>query len=242
MGVGWNEVNFTSREVCDIRTSSAKAVTLLGLLLSEIEAKRRRMSRDGEVDFHCIGLGHPKAEFLRLFAHLIVIHREAGRENGGVHSVHGCATETVLFREGGQGCRCGEGGDAKDEVVLCADVTLERECIALRVDTFRWKVEVAAAGHGVRVKGDGRETEFLHDSGAERIEKAVVGVVLDEEGAIREERVVFHVCRILKVDEDGDALSAFWMKHGVKETLEVKLGKGSSAVGVFEMGHRGLDG
>jgi hypothetical protein len=70
----------------------------------------------------------------------------------------------------------------------------------------------------------------------------VVGVVLNEEGAIREERVVFHVGCILKVDEDGDALSSLWMEHGVKKALEVKLGKGSSAVGVFEMGHGGLDG
>ena len=126
--------------------------------------------------------------------------------------------------------------------MLCADVTLERECIALRVDTFSGEVEVAAARHGVGVEIDGREGEFLHDSSAERIEKAVVGVVLDEESAIREECVVFHVCRILKVDEDGDALSSFRVEHGVKKSLEVKLGKGSSTVGVFEMGHGGLDG
>ena len=38
-GVGRNEVNFTSREVCDVRAASAKPVALLSFLLPEFEAK-----------------------------------------------------------------------------------------------------------------------------------------------------------------------------------------------------------
>ena len=126
--------------------------------------------------------------------------------------------------------------------MLCADILLERERIAVRVNAIRWEVEIAPSGDGVSVKRDRLETEFLHHACAEGVEETVVSVVLNEEGPLGEERVILHVGGVLKVDEDGDALSSFGMENGVEETLEVELREGSSAVGVFEMCHGGLDG
>ncbi len=84
-----------------------------------------------------------------MLAHLVIIHCETCREDGGVHAMHGGASEAILFCESGQWRGGGEGGDAEDEIVFCTDIFLERERTTIRINAFTGEVEIASSGHCV---------------------------------------------------------------------------------------------
>lgn len=123
-----------------------------------------------------------------------------------------------------------------------ADVLLEREGLTCGVHAFLGEIEVASPGDLVGEERDRLESEVLHHPCSERVVELVEGVVLDEECAVGEEREILHILWVVKVDQDGDPLSAFRMEDRSQEASDVEVREGPTTVSVFQMGHGGLNG
>ena len=65
-GAGWHVINFTGRQICDIRTAATEAMAFLRLLPAEIEMKTELLPAVGEVDLDPIGASHTKAQLFRV--------------------------------------------------------------------------------------------------------------------------------------------------------------------------------
>ena len=100
---GGDEINLACREVGDIGfIAPAESVTFLSLLPAEFHTERVSFSGVEEIDLHPIRLRHAEPHFFRIDADIVVTDREAGSEDGGVHSMQGGAAEFVLLRERGE--------------------------------------------------------------------------------------------------------------------------------------------
>ena len=75
MGIGRNKIDFTRGQVGHIwGLAAAKAVGLLGFLLSKFEMNGAGFASDFIIDFNPIRFGEPEPEFFRLLTDLVVIH------------------------------------------------------------------------------------------------------------------------------------------------------------------------
>ena len=100
---GGDEINLARREVGDIGfITSAESVAFLSLLPAKFQAERVSFSGVEEIDLHPIRLRHAEAHFFSIDADIVVTDREAGAEDGGVHSMQSGAAEFVLLRERGE--------------------------------------------------------------------------------------------------------------------------------------------
>ena len=99
-------------------------MAFLCLLLVEFEVECVGLTAVEKVDFDPVGFGHAEAHFFSVHADVVIADGEAGAENGRIDAMQGRATETVLFREGGEGSGGRVGRDAKNDVVVGIDILL----------------------------------------------------------------------------------------------------------------------
>ena len=85
------------------------------------------------------------------------------------------------------------------------------------------EIEIATAGDLV-----GKELAAFEAKLAilQALVKNFVGVLLDGELGILEEREVLHFAGIFEIDEDGDAFTAFGLENGGEQALEAERREG----------------
>ena len=182
LGAGGNEVDFAGGEIGHIGLfTAAEAVAFLGFLAIAEESEGAAPVLDGEIDLEEVGPGQREAQFLRLTADVIVVHRQPGAEDDRVETVQGGAAKAELFGQRGQGRGGGVGGDAEDDVEVRIDVGGEAERATGGGPGGVGQVQVAAAGDGVGEEIAAAQIEFGEDALFEALVEDVVGVPLDGE-------------------------------------------------------------
>ena len=200
-------------------------MALLRLLLAALEPECVCVVAELEVDLKEVGAGQSEAQFLRVAAHLVVVHGQATSENDVVHAVKCCAAKTVMLGQGSQRRGGGVSRDAEDDVEVWINIPLETPFGSVWCDGVVGQIEVAAAGFLVGEQIAAGQAKFGHYSAVQPFVKSVVRMALDGELIVVEERPVLSQSKVWQVDEDADALARLGVEGVAQQPRETERGE-----------------
>ena len=220
-----DEIHLAGGQVRHVRAAAAEAVRLLRLLAAEQQAQRVGLAGVLVVNFHGVGPRQPEAQDLGFFGNFLVVHRQTGLQDQVVDAMKRRAAEAVLLGERRQRSRGGTRRDTEDQVVVGVDVPLQAEFPAGHVHREVRQVEVGTAGLLEGKHLTATQIEFGHHVAAQRQVKVPVGVRLDGQRGIFQEREIPHRRRVRQVNQHTDAFAGTRRKHRVEQSREAERGK-----------------
>ncbi len=153
----------------------------------------------------------------------MVVDRQAGVENHVVKSMKCGSSKSKLLAFRSQRSRGGEGGYAKNQVVVGINVAIQREVFAGGIPDIVFKVEIGAMGALEREHFASAHSEGLKNSMLQGLVEMAVGVLLDWEAiAFQKCKILDEFRRFVEIHQHADSTALGWLEHSSEKPGEIE--------------------